>query len=1218
MASSPSGRRSIYPSRDYPGCMGGIVHLFDFNQALSGKKLLTDKKFGESLEAPRKSFDVGNSIPEVLKSTSGRSEEISYGYEFRKACGSKKSSGMPMKALIAQELSKEPEPRNRAPSVVARLMGLDALPAESNAVQKASKSSVDEKPVLKSPLERRYREDLPPHDVKPYTKNSPSVHRLPDLYVSKSSRSQEIDWEDDRASFESLPFRNHPQEQQLREFKREFEARQSRKLDHPRSATLEDLDSQLSAKHMVVREKLREAKLALSQENCANSKRNAPQERVHESKEFLDAMDFLQSNKEFFIRFLQEPNSVFARDLQDNQVDFVSTESAPTAKHRRSHRIPDSCGSRSEEYVPQVWEKVSPESRRKFRSEQHFPKSLGADLRMERNLKSSIAPSFVDDISLGLSDRQMHTSSPSSTDNRARNADCHVPTRIVVLKPSPGRARNLKSLSSDHLESPKDYADEKDVIREDSKYVLQELRDRLRKDSREIYKQERKSNRPSTNEHYRDMTKDPREIAREIARQVRENVSREFMVNSGHLRSTGGTSSGSRTQSSRLASEEGDMAGSSDGEGCAPPRRLYWNHYKGSNQTMSHRTKNVDAETVHGSREGRRAAERSRLKNAEHADKSNFQSQSSTLRKVIYCEDSRHSSPGSKSSRSSRASGQHGIDGINASQNQQRTLFHKDSDRDDDVLRIEALESEVSPSSRNGEERSLRSKPTAMIAAAIDESREELLTKVPFREISEVGFEKVVDTTEVHIRRSTGAAILKTETSTRSIFSRKHSKSSFSLGNKKQAVRKEHIEPLSLPSEESAIEEDPSTTNERDQCQIEDTGPVLDNEDSVSSLENFSSLEAGITLEESLEVDGLVIQQIEIGSPDGKTSSESFLEPEDQENKLQCEEQCNECIASKKDSNNGVHSLSASPERLSYLANDAPTGANTESTKEECEQPSPVSVLDVPFQEETASPMDFKEISSDLQELRRRLQLLKVEDHEPEQDLETMQDEGYVGTDENHCKDNDCNLLIADSQIDLKYVNFVTDEMDCPFGKEMEMLYVKNVLVTAGFTGDSSAIFRAWHAPCQPLDPCLFQKMEGSYSWKESENQVCAEINVEADKQWGGLSDSSIRHLLFDRVNEGLFETLGPYLNLRQWLHPSKLPLRPMPRGKDLVKHVWTDVCLLSCVQSEAQDTLDSLVTKDLAKAGNWFDLWTDTETVGLEVEMAIFNDLIEETLLVL
>jgi hypothetical protein len=42
-----------------------------------------------------------------------------------------KAGGLPMKALIAEEMSKELDSKRRTPSVIAHLMGLDTFPAEA-------------------------------------------------------------------------------------------------------------------------------------------------------------------------------------------------------------------------------------------------------------------------------------------------------------------------------------------------------------------------------------------------------------------------------------------------------------------------------------------------------------------------------------------------------------------------------------------------------------------------------------------------------------------------------------------------------------------------------------------------------------------------------------------------------------------------------------------------------------------------------------------------------------------------------------------------------------------------------------------------------------------------------------------------------------------------------------------------------------------------------
>lgn len=183
--------------------------------------------------------------------------------------------------------------------------------------------------------------------------------------------------------------------------------------------------------------------------------------------------------------------------------------------------------------------------------------------------------------------------------------------------------------------------------------------------------------------------------------------------------------------------------------------------------------------------------------------------------------------------------------------------------------------------------------------------------------------------------------------------------------------------------------------------------------------------------------------------------------------------------------------------------------------------------------------------------------------------------------------------------------------------KESEMLYVKNILVASGFTEDGSAALTWWYAPGQPLNPCLFQKIESSSFDQEKDigehNQAASKISKQGKEMFNVLR----RRLLFDHASEVLSNVLGPHFNRRLWLSSPKPTLRA-PTGQDLVKLVWSRVWCSLCSHSGSQETLENLVTKDLGKGGDWLDLGAEIEAAGLDVEKAILDDLIEEALLVL
>jgi hypothetical protein len=40
-------KQPSHSNKDFPGCMGGLLNLFDFNQAHNGRRLLTEKRHGD-------------------------------------------------------------------------------------------------------------------------------------------------------------------------------------------------------------------------------------------------------------------------------------------------------------------------------------------------------------------------------------------------------------------------------------------------------------------------------------------------------------------------------------------------------------------------------------------------------------------------------------------------------------------------------------------------------------------------------------------------------------------------------------------------------------------------------------------------------------------------------------------------------------------------------------------------------------------------------------------------------------------------------------------------------------------------------------------------------------------------------------------------------------------------------------------------------------------
>ncbi|KAA8550670.1 hypothetical protein F0562_002354 [Nyssa sinensis] len=110
--------------KPFPGCLGRMVNLFDLSTGVAGNKLLTDKPHHDGSPLSRSQSDVTPMSP-----IGDQIEDKVIVSELRRT-SNKKSYGTPMKMLIAQEMSKEAESKHNPPGVVAKLMGLDALPRQ--------------------------------------------------------------------------------------------------------------------------------------------------------------------------------------------------------------------------------------------------------------------------------------------------------------------------------------------------------------------------------------------------------------------------------------------------------------------------------------------------------------------------------------------------------------------------------------------------------------------------------------------------------------------------------------------------------------------------------------------------------------------------------------------------------------------------------------------------------------------------------------------------------------------------------------------------------------------------------------------------------------------------------------------------------------------------------------------------------------------------------
>lgn len=252
--------------------MGGISRFFDLSQANASLKLLGRKQQDDGFEAPRNSLELS---AESSQEYYPLHEDIPYSYQMKNP--SVKTYVYPsdsaMKTLIDEELSNRSINSRSAPSVVARLMGMDTMPSEVRPVVHAKECREES---LRNNVPRKEPIDLySDHQIslgsKPFKQLKKEI-----LPYTKIDSSQQI------RNFSSTKpqQREHPQEELLQRFKKDFEAWQTSKVwEHTRTIDVDSKVREVKDNKTIAQEILNKEKLA----RYADAKRNSAQDSFQKS-----------------------------------------------------------------------------------------------------------------------------------------------------------------------------------------------------------------------------------------------------------------------------------------------------------------------------------------------------------------------------------------------------------------------------------------------------------------------------------------------------------------------------------------------------------------------------------------------------------------------------------------------------------------------------------------------------------------------------------------------------------------------------------------------------------------------------------------------------------------------------------------------------------------------------------------------------------------------
>ncbi|ONI03272.1 hypothetical protein PRUPE_6G247900 [Prunus persica] len=940
--------------------------------------------------------------------SSGSTGDDSFTFELGRR-SSTQVVGTPIKKLLAEEMLRETEPRRRSPSVIAKLMGLDGLPPQQPAHRQ-------QKSISENCLQRT---------------------RL----VEKEERSS--------MCYDRRSSRKNSKEQQ--EFKDVFEVFEASKVEGRSCSSRGNANSKLS-----------DAEMAFVRQKFMDAKRLSTDERLQDSKEFHDALEVLDSNKDLLLKFLQQPDSLFAKHLHDLQGGPPSRcghiASMKSSEAQRYENI--DLGWTAVRETPRKNNCKSPQEHRDSFSSHSDSRHAG-----HSSLKSSINLSEV------------------------KNESSIPPTRIVVLKPNLGKMLNGTKTISSPCSSHASMLDGRKHA-EFPSIRNRETESRGRKNSQD------------KDGHLRHKSRESREVAKEITRQMRNNFS------TGSVRFSSSGLKGYAGDESSCSMSENESANESEVMSVASRHSFHLNNHSrpssscSTESTVSREAKKRLSERwkmTHKSQEmgvvsrGNTLAEMLAIPDKEmRAEKLNAMIGEARFRDKFSTEDA-----------PARCGGPLGISS-------------RDGWKDGCINSLSRSKSLPSSSSAFG------SYKTSMRRETIRDDRYLIPKETVQHERNQL--------VKGNLDLREGA--------------RKHSRSSNKRSYSSRSLGREAID----------ISPETHTTQSKDKTDFEA------NNQSQQNISVFESSPSNAADSSSASV--------KLVDPDASLPSETpdtFL-PESSSRMLV------EGDSSSTPKENLVpQEPSIRPPVERAVPSDHPVpGIESPARTKEADQPSPVSVLEVPFTDDaSSSPECFESLNADLQGLRMQLQLLKLES-EPyaEGPMEISSDE-EVGEESTGFSDA---------------IGLHRDQ------GSWESSYLADILTESGLnSADSGTFLTTWHTPECPVSPLLFEELEKKYSdqtsWPKPE-----------------------RRLLFDRINSGLLEMFEQFTDPHPWVRPANKRVGPKWIHRSVLHGV---LCKLLASQEENanEDNLEKVLERDSL----WLDLGDDIDIIGREVENSLIDELVAE-----
>ncbi|GJM87344.1 hypothetical protein PR202_ga03288 [Eleusine coracana subsp. coracana] len=246
----------------FPGCLGRVINMFDLSNGVVATKMLTEKAHRDVSPAGKdrsNTFKMATNPPAQNEDKQRDCQARRNSPTKRSNSPTKRSGGTPVKMLMEQDMWKEGMPDEEPLNVVARLMGLNDAPAQQCDFLSGRQ------------LDKEYQSGW-------FDDNTRNLKPKKGHLNQKAGTRNQYTW--DGLSDQSSRINNS-------------------KIKNPGNEPCQ-------------------RRMSLVREKFAEAKRLATDEKLLHSQEFHDALQFLSSNRDLFLEFLDESDSL----LSSNDYEF--------------------------------------------------------------------------------------------------------------------------------------------------------------------------------------------------------------------------------------------------------------------------------------------------------------------------------------------------------------------------------------------------------------------------------------------------------------------------------------------------------------------------------------------------------------------------------------------------------------------------------------------------------------------------------------------------------------------------------------------------------------------------------------------------------------------------------------------------------------------------------------------------------------------------------